>query len=315
MSRQAAGAPHIAFLSRTASLEYFRPLMAEALPGAEISVWPDPRCLDAEVAVCWNPPADIYTRMPRLRLIHGIAAGVDNLLDGQGTRGLPVCRVVDPGLARGMIEYVRWSVLHFHRHFDRMAAQQRERAWRRLPLVPASGCRVGVMGLGELGGVVAQALRDDGYDVGGWSRSARRIDGVRTWHGEGGLAPFLARTDVLVCLLPLTDATRGILGAATFDRLPAGAALVHCGRGEHLVPDALVAALSRGHLRGAVLDVFPTEPLPADDPLWTCPGVVVTPHMASMATSAEVVRQVADNIQRLRDGLPLRNTVDCARGY
>jgi glyoxylate/hydroxypyruvate reductase A len=315
MSRQTPRQPHIAFLSRTASLEYFRPLMAGALPHAEISVWPDPRCLDAEVAVCWNPPPDIYTRMPRLRLIHSIAAGVDNLLDGQDTRELPVCRVVDPGLARGMIEYVRWSVLYFHRHFDRMAVQQRERAWRRLPLAPASACRVGVMGLGELGGAVARTLRDDGYDVGGWSRSARQIDGVQTWHGEGGLASFLARTDVLVCLLPLTEATRGILGARTFAGLPAGAALVHCGRGEHLVPEALMAALSGGHLRGAVLDVLPTEPLPAGDPLWACPGVVVTPHMASMATSAEVVRQVADNIERLRDGLPLRNAVDRARGY
>lgn len=315
MSRQSPGAPHIAFLSRSASLAYFRPLMAEAMPHAEISVWPEPRCLDAEIAVCWNPPPDVYARMPRLRLIHSIAAGVDNLLEGRRDPGVPVCRVVDPGLARGMIEYVRWSVLYFHRHFDRMAAQQRERAWQRLPLAAASACRVGVMGLGELGGVVARALRDDGYDVGGWSRSARQIDGIRTWHGEGGLAPFLARTDVLVCLLPLTDATRGILGARTLAGLPEGAALVHCGRGEHLVPADLIAALAGGRLRGAVLDVFPTEPLAADDPLWTCPGVVVTPHMASMAASAEVVRQVAGNIQRLRDGLPLRNTVDLARGY
>lgn len=306
---------HIAFLSQSASLEYFRPLMAQALPGAEVSVWPEPRCLEAEVAVCWNPPPGVYARMPRLRLVHGIAAGVDNLLDGQDTRGLPVCRVVDPGLARGMIEYVRWSVLYFHRQFDRMAAQQRERVWKRLPLLAADACRVGVMGLGELGGVVARALRDDGYDVAGWSRSPRDIERIATFHGDAGLAPFLARTDVLICLLPLTDATRGILGARTFAALPQGAALVHCGRGEHLVADALVRALSTGHLRGAVLDVFPTEPLPPDSPLWTCPGVVVTPHMASMATSAEIVRQVADNIQRLRSGEPLRNPVDLARGY
>ncbi|CAG9177228.1 2-hydroxyacid dehydrogenase [Cupriavidus pampae] len=306
---------HIAFLSQSASLAYFQPMMAERMPHAEVSVWPDPRCLEAEVAVCWNPPPGIYARMPRLRLIHSIAAGVDNVIEGQDTRGLPVCRVVDPGLARGMIEYVRWSVLYFHRQFDRMAVQQRERVWKRLPLQAAEACRVGVMGLGELGGMVARTLRDDGYDVGGWSRSPREIDGVTAWHGAEGLSAFLARTDVLICLLPLTDATRGILGARTFAQLPRGAALVHCGRGEHLVADELIAALTSEQLRGAVLDVFPVEPLPTDSPLWGCPGVVVTPHMASMATSTEVVSQVAANITRLTAGESLRNTVDLARGY
>ncbi|QET04113.1 MULTISPECIES: 2-hydroxyacid dehydrogenase [Cupriavidus] len=305
----------IAFISQSASLDYFGPLMADALPHAEVSVWPDPRCLEADIAVCWIPPPGIYARMPRLRLIHGIAAGVDNILEGQDTRGLPVCRVVEPGLTQGMVEYVRWSVLYFHRDFDHMAMQQRERVWKRLPLRPAADCRVGVMGLGELGGVVARTLRDDGYDVGGWSRSPREIDGVATWHGDEGLPAFLARTDVLICLLPLTDATRGILGARTFAQLPRGAAIVHCGRGEHLAVDALTDALSTGHLRGAVLDVFPVEPLPEDSPLWRCPGVVVTPHMASMASSAEIVRQVAANVARLGSGEPLRNTVDLARGY
>jgi len=306
---------HIAFLSQSASLAYFQPMMAERMPHAEVSVWPDPRCLEAEVAVCWNPPPGIYARMPRLRLIHSIAAGVDNVIEGQDTRGLPVCRVVDPGLTRGMIEYVGWSVLYFHRQFDRMAVQQRERVWKRLPLQAAEACRVGVMGLGELGGVVARTLRDDGYDVGGWSRSPREIDGVTAWHGAEGFSAFLARTDVLICLLPLTDATRGILGASTFAQLPRGAALVHCGRGEHLVADELIAALTSEQLRGAVLDVFPVEPLPIDSPLWRCPGVVVTPHMASMATSTEVVSQVAANITRLTAGESLRNTVDLARGY
>jgi glyoxylate/hydroxypyruvate reductase A len=306
---------HIAFVSQSASLDYFRPLMQAAAPGVEVSVWPEARCLQADVAVCWNPPQGVYARMPGLRLIHGIAAGVDNLLDAQDTRGLPVCRVVDPDLTRSMVEYVLWSVLYFHRKLDLALARQRRHEWSRPALDPAGAVRVGVMGLGEVGGAVAAALRDAGYNVGGWSRSPRHIDGVRGHAGDAALNTFLAETDVLVCLLPLTDATRGILGARTFEALPRGAALVHCGRGEHLVEDDLATAIASGHLRGAVLDVFPTEPLPKDSPLWDMPGIVVTPHMAAMASSAEVIRQVADNVARLDAGATLRNTVDVARGY
>lgn len=306
---------HIAFLSQSARLDYFRPLMEAAAPGVEVSVWPDARCLQADVAVCWNPPRGIYARMPNLRLIHSIAAGVDNLLDEQDTRGLPVCRVVDPNLTRSMVEYVLWSVLYFHRKLDLVLGQQRRREWSRPALDPAGAVRVGVMGLGEVGGVVAAALRDAGYQVSGWSRSLRRIDGVRSHAGEAALATFLGETDVLVCLLPLTDATRGILGTRTFEALPRGAALVHCGRGEHLVADDIATAIATGHLRGAVLDVFPVEPLPEESPLWDMPGIVVTPHMAAMASSAEVIRQVADNVARLDAGERLRNTVDVARGY
>lgn len=171
------------------------------------------------------------------------------------------------------------------------------------------------MGLGELGGLVAQQLAAMGYAVGGWSRTPRSLDGVQTFSGDQGLQPFLARTDVLVCLLPLTDATRGILGADCFAALPAGAALIHCGRGEHLVVDDLLAALDSGQLRGAVLDVFETEPLPAEHALWRAPGVVVTPHMASMAGFDVVVRQIADNVARLRAGEPLQHQVDTVHGY
>jgi glyoxylate/hydroxypyruvate reductase A len=305
----------VALLSRSADLDFLRPLLLAQDASLDIATWPDPRCLEAEVAVCWQTPPGLYAQMPRLRLVHSIAAGVDNVVDGQALRGLPVCRVVDPLLAQGMLQYVLWGVLHFHRHFDRALANQRRAHWQRHAQVPASGCRVGLMGLGELGGLVARQLAAMGYGVGGWARTPRSLDGVQTFSGDQGLQPFLACTDVLVCLLPLTDATRGILGADCFAALPAGAALIHCGRGEHLVADDLLAALDSGHLRGAVLDVFETEPLPAEHALWRAPGVVVTPHMASMAGFDVVVRQIADNVARLRAGEPLRHQVDTVHGY
>jgi len=304
---------HIALISQTSKLAYLGPLLQEALPQARYSVWPDPACLDAEIALCWNTPPGVYAQMPRLQLVHSIAAGVDNILPGAA--GLPVCRVVDADLTRGMLQYVLWAVLHFHRSFDLALRQQRSRQWSRPPLRPAAECRVGVMGLGALGRSVASKLLAEGYAVAGWSRSLHQIEGVHTHAGQEGLERFLASTDILVNLLPLTDDTRGILGRELFEQLPAGACIVGCGRGEHLVVDDLIAALESGHLRGAVLDVFPHEPLDAASPLWDMPEVVVTPHMATMASPKAVVQQVAENIRRLQGSQPLRNRVDPARGY
>ena len=166
-----------------------------------------------------------------------------------------------------------------------------------------------------LGGHIAKRLPALGYPVSGWARTPREIPGVTMFSGDAGYDDFLAQTDVLVCLLPLTAQTRGILGERTFSALPKGAALIHCGRGEHLVEADLIAALDSGQLRGAVVDVFEQEPLPADHPLWTTPGVVVTPHMATMATYDVVVQQVVRNIGRMREGAPFFNQVDMARGY
>lgn len=306
----------LALFARRADLSFLRPLLEQADPTLDIVVWPHPRCADATVGVGWEAPDGVYAQMPRLQLVHGLAAGVDNLVLGHDLGRAAVCRVVDPGLADGMLQYVLWSVLYFHRGFGPVLADQPRKAWNRLPPpLPAARFRVGVMGLGELGGHIAAALPRLGYTVRGWSRSPRRIEGVQTFHGEGELDAFLAGTDALVCLVPLTAETRGILSRRVFDALPEGAVLVHVGRGEHLVQQDLLAALASGRLRGAVLDVFAQEPLPADNPLWDTPGVVVTPHMASMADWGVVVAQIAANIGRLRRGEPLANLVDLARGY
>jgi glyoxylate/hydroxypyruvate reductase A len=305
----------VALISKSARLAYFGPLLQERVPNLDIVVWPDEGFRDADIAVCWNAPAGVYAEMPALKLVHSIAAGVDNVVAGQDTRGLPVCRVVDPGLVEGMIEYVLWSVLTFHRRLDFALANQREGKWDRPPQAAAGQCRVGIMGAGNLGSAIARKLCDMGYQVGVWARSPREIAGAQTYAGKDQLKPFLATSEILVCLLPLTDETRGILGKDTFDALPRGAAIVNCGRGEHLVVPDLVAALASGQLRGAVLDVFASEPLAVDDPLWRTAGVIVTPHMASMASQSVVATQVADNIRRLLAGEALHHEVDMQRGY
>uniref|UniRef100_UPI000D34B334 2-hydroxyacid dehydrogenase n=1 Tax=unclassified Variovorax TaxID=663243 RepID=UPI000D34B334 len=305
----------VALLSRSVGMDFLRPLLLAADPTLDVVTWPDPRCLDAEVAACWQSPPGVYARMPNLKLVHSIAAGVDNVVADQDLRGLPVCRVVDPLLADGMLQFVLWGVLHFHRRIDQAMASQRQREWKRPLQTPASSCRVGLMGLGELGSHIASFLPSLGYTVSGWARTPREMAGVAVFSGDAGFEPFLAQADVLVCLLPLTPSTRGILNARTFAAMPEGSALIHCGRGEHLVEADLRAALDSGRLRGAVIDVFEHEPLPPDNPLWQAPGVVVTPHMATMAAFDVVAAQIARNVAQLRAGAPLFNQVDMARGY
>lgn len=293
----------------------FGPMLREIDPSLETVSWPDPRCLDAEVAVCWQTPPGVYEKMPRLRLIHSIAAGVDNIIGAPSTHHVPLCRVVDPLQPVGMLEFILWSAITFHRRIDGVLADQAGHAWNRPEQTPASGFRIGVMGLGWLGQYVATGLARFNYRVSGWARTAREVDGVEVHHGQDQYETFLSRIDALVCLLPLTGETRGILNRRTFSAMPRGSALIHCGRGQHLVEADLVDALRSGQLRGAVVDVYEREPLPADSPLWKAPGLIVTPHMASMASLKETAEQICANIARVKTGEPLVNQVDPAVGY
>ena len=214
-----------------------------------------------------------------------------------------------------MFEYALWGVLWFQRSFDRALAHQRQRVWKIYPQRAASDFRIGVMGLGEIGGYIATRLAGLGYHVSGWARSEKQLPGVRCYHGDAQAGEFFAELDALINVLPLTEQTRGILARPLLDRLPAGAVLINCGRGEHMVNHDILRALDSGRLAGAVLDVFPVEPLPQDDPLWLHPQVVITPHMASIAPAEVVARQLLENIHRQQRALPLNNLVDKQRGY
>lgn len=305
----------IALMSEGGVLSFLDAPLRAALPDAHFSHWPDPAAREAEIAICWAPPAGALAGMTRLKLIHSIGAGVDKIMADPELPALPVCRVVDPKLAAAMAEFILWGVLYFHRRFDQVLANAAAGRWERLEQTAAADKRVSILGLGAMGEEAARLVAAAGYKVSGWSRGPKTVPGVTVHAGDGALDGFLAETDILVCLLPLTAATLRILDTRRLGRLPKGAAIILVSRGQHVVVDDLVALVRSGHLRGAILDVFDAEPLAPDDPLWREPGILVTPHMAGLAKPRVIAQQIAENIRRLGAGEPLLNQADRARGY
>jgi glyoxylate/hydroxypyruvate reductase len=285
-------------------------------PELDFRLWPnigDPA--HVRFLAAWQPPEDIATRFPNLELLFSSGAGVDQFDLDALPPGLPVVRMVEPGIIRGMVEYVTHAVLDLHRDMPAYRRQQQRGEWAPLSVKPAGERRIGVLGLGSLGQAVLAQLLSFGFDCAGWSRSRHAIEGVRCHAGAQEFDAFLRRTDILVCLLPLTDATRGMLNASLFERLPTGAALVHVGRGLQLVADDLIAALDAGSLSEAVLDVTEPEPLPQGHALWRHPLVRVTPHIASMTQPESAAAAVLENLRRYEAGEPMIGLVDRARGY
>ena len=297
--------------------EAWRAAFLAADPAIDVRVWPDagdPAQID--VAFAWKPPPGELARYPNLRAVYALGAGVDGLLaDPALPRELPLVRMVDADLGRLMTEYVMGAVLRHHCEFDRYALLQRAAGWERHARPFMSERVVGVMGLGELGGRAAISLAQAGFAVRGWASRPRELPGVQTFCGDGELEAFLSACAILVCLLPLTERTRGVLCASTFAALPRGAALVHVARGAHLVEPDLIAALDAGQLRAATIDVFDREPLPPGHPFWTDPRILVTPHVASITSRASAARTVAANLGGWMRGEALRDVVDARRGY
>jgi glyoxylate/hydroxypyruvate reductase A len=295
----------------------YRELFARELPELRCVAWPD-TAPAGEIAfvACWNPPPGFFAPLAALRAVFALGAGVDRLLArGDLPPDVPVVRLLDAGMAEQMVEYALCGVLIRQRHLVDYRLQQQHADWRRHPPLSRGELRVGVLGLGEMGGAVARALAALGYAVAGWSRSDKSIDGVAIHRGDDGLDALLARSDVLVNTLPSTPATRGLLDHARLARLPPGAVLVNASRGDQLDDESLLALLDQGHLGGALLDVFTIEPLPADHPLWRHPRITITPHAAATTLPEPSVRQVAHNIRRLLRGEAPLGAVDRARGY
>ncbi len=294
------------------------PALKAEMPDLEVRVWPDLGD-PAEIvyALAWNPKSGLLASLPNLKAIFSLGAGVDGILaDTELPRDVPLVRMVDESLTEGMVEYVVLQALDWHRQGEFYRSQQRKALWRPRHQKLARERRVGVMGLGELGRATALALAALSFDVAGWSRSAKTLDGVTCFHGSGqGFGHFLARSEILVCLLPLTDETTGILGGKTFARLPKGAYLINAARGAHLNETDLLAALGSGQIAGAALDVFADEPLARGHPFWRDPRIIITPHVASVTHARTAAKSVAANVRRVESGEPLENLVDLERGY
>lgn len=272
----------------------------------------DPRAV--RYLAAWEPPADL-DQFPNLQLIFSVGAGIDQFDLSALPPHIPVLRMVEPGIINGMVEYATLAVLSLHRDWLTYRDQQRAGRWQSVRVRPAASRRIGVLGMGVLAQAVLAQLRSLHFPCAAWSRSQRSMEGVQCYAGQHALPAFLARTDILICLVPLTPDTRGILDQRLFAQLPRGAAVINCGRGGHLVQQDLLDALDQGQLSRAVLDVCEPEPLPPGHRLWSHPAVMLTPHIASMTQPETAVDAVLDNIRRQRAGLPLAGLVERARGY
>jgi glyoxylate/hydroxypyruvate reductase len=301
---------NILFASKTEDADTWLPQLKRALPQDRLFVSPRE---DIDIALVATPPPGTFEPLKHLRLVQSLWMGVERLLaDPAFPKGVPLARLVDPGMVAAMSETVLAHVLDWHRHHYYYRMEQDERRWNRLKQYLAADRTIGLLGLGELGSDVARKLGALGFNVVGWSRRPKSLPGVTCLTD---LDAVLEGSDVVVCLLPLTSHTRGILNFKTLRKIKLGGAVINVARGGHLVAEDLIAVLDSGHLAHAFLDVFEHEPLPREHPLWTHPGITITPHTAALTEPRTAIPKIVENVERLRRGEPPLNLVDFDAGY
>ncbi len=294
----------------------WREALARALPEAEVRAWAPGLAWRADYATLWYPAAEVLAGQTGLKAIFNLGAGVEALLKRIALPpGVPLIRLEDAGMGRQMAEYVTWAVLRYFRRLDVYATQQSRGEWRLHRPLRHADFPVGVMGLGVLGAQVARAVAALGFPVLGWSRGTKLVDGVQCFAGRAELDGFLRRSRALVCMLPLTADTAGILDRGTLAKLPEGAFVINVARGGLIVDEDLIGALDAGRIAGATLDVFHEEPLPAAHPYWRHPKVLITPHASAATLLDESAAQIAEKVRRLERGEPVSGVVDLGRGY
>ncbi|GAB4529268.1 MAG: glyoxylate/hydroxypyruvate reductase A [Parvularculaceae bacterium] len=297
--------------------EPWRRALSRRLPALDFRVWPDlgdPG--EVRYAMAFRPAEKAFDKLTGLRAILALGAGVEAILGREDVPvEIPVVKLADEELIREMTDFVLMNVLRHHRDAPAYARLQAAKIWRRLPYTPPSARRVGVLGLGNLGAASARALAMHRFDVAGWSRTKKTIPSVAAFAGLAELDAFLARTDILVGLLPITEDTRGLLDAARLAKLPVGASIINAGRGGVIVEADLIAALASGAISHASLDVFETEPLPADHPFWDMENVTITPHSASVTDPDSASAFIVAAIEADQAGRPLPNVAARGRGY
>lgn len=304
------------FLSHADRVPVFRDALARALPDlrfCDTAADADPA--DVRFLMTWNFPEDLATRYPNLELIFSTGAGIDQVINVPLPPKARIVRMVEPGNTALVSDYCAMATLALHRDLPGYLQQQREKRWAGRGFTWADQRRVGVMGLGEMGLATLAALQPFGFQLSGWSRSPKAIDNVRCHHGLEGLPAFLADCDILICLLPLTPETKGILNSDLFAQLPKGAGLVQAARGGHLVEADLLSALDSGQLSAAFLDVTAAEPLPEASPLWSHPGVILTPHIAGSTRADSAAEATVENLRRHFAGEDPVGLVDPLKGY
>lgn len=273
-----------------------------------------------EYAVVWKQKPGILSNLPNLKAIFSMGAGVDHLFRDPDLPAVPIVRSIADDLTMRMSEYVVWQVLDHLRQGNSYRRQQREKIWQELPQPAAGDVIIGIMGFGVLGKDAARALRALGFRLAGWSRTPKEIEGVACHHGQAGFADFLQESDIVVVLLPLTPATRGILNTNMFSSMKrdtplGGPVLINAGRGGLQVETDIVEALDDGRLMAASLDVFEHEPLPSDNPLWNHPRVTITPHAAASSDPRRLIPPMVQQMEDHDKGMPLANLVDRGAGY
>ena len=283
----------------------------------DIQFWPaEANKENVSFALCWDQPQGVFQDYSNLQCICSMGAGVDHLLkDPNLPKDLPVIRLIDPSLAKDMAEYVIAAVMYFQQKLNLYQDHQNQAIWLPLPSNSIANTTVGIMGLGKLGEYTAKQLVKIGFSVTGWSRSEKDISKVTTYSGSEHLYDFTRELDLLVCMLPLTDETKGVLNLALFKTLPDQACVINVARGDHLVEDDLIIALEKGLLRGACLDVFSNEPLAPDHPFWKNQKILITPHCSSVTDPVSVAPQIVENYHLMKAGKPLHNQVNVEQGY